>query len=83
MSEYSPSVLDLVYHWCKHFEQLARTQCFLVEEGHLVAMANRQRPAEMIGRDTVDGALECISPSYMGRSALLVGCYISAREKLL
>jgi hypothetical protein len=36
-------------------------------------MANRQHPAEFIGRDTVNGAAERIPPGYMVRSALLCG----------
>lgn len=52
---------------------MEHTQCLLVEKGHLATVANCQHPAEIIGGDTVDGAVECIRPDFMLRSILLGG----------
>ena len=61
---------------------MEHTQCPLVENDHLTAMANRQDPTEVIGGDTVNGTLEGVPPSYMVRFALL-GQVVTARASPL
>ena len=44
---------------------MERTQCPLIEKGHIATVANRQHPTGIIDRDTMDWAVERIRPDFM------------------
>ena len=54
---------------------MKHTQRLLAEKSDIATVANRQRPAAVVARDTVDGAVERIRPNFVFRSVLFEGRY--------